>query len=146
MENRNFLKRYKLYQPKAMLERDESEVLDHNIQAVFDQAIQAFHAILNQTSSTLNILTLYFTSFRPLSIHEILPTLPSLHELHLFCCCIVKTIHVYDDSSATTLFPRLRLLLLSGDRSHRSLSPSIATIAPNLTHFRFTRLKDVHDL
>ena len=125
---------------------DESEVLDENIQAVFDQAIQALHAILNETSSTLNILTLYFTSFKPLPIHDILPPLPFLDELHLFRCCIVETPVLYDDLLLSTLFPRLRLLLISGDRHNRYLSPSIATIAPNLTYFRFTQVKFVHNL
>ena len=118
---------------------DNSNILDDNIQAVFDQTIQALHAILNETSSTLNILTLYWTSFRPLPIHHILPPLPFLDELHLFRCCIVAE-DVYDDGSTTTLFPRLRLLFISGDRYNRSLSRSIATIAPNLTHLRFTRI------
>ena len=118
---------------------DNSDILDDNIQAVFDQAIQALHVILNETSSTLNILTLYWTSFRPLPIHYILPPLPFLDELHLFRCCIVAE-DVYDDGSTTALFPRLRLLFISGDQYNRSLSRSIATIAPNLTHFRFTRI------
>ena len=131
--------------PEGNTREDESEVLDDNIQAVFDQAIQALHAILNETSSTLNILTLYFTSFKPLPIHDILPLLPFLDELHLFRCCIAQTppvLHEY--LSVTALFPRLRLLFISGnpfkDR-YSILSPSIATIAPNLTHLRFTRVK-----
>ena len=110
---------------------------------------RALHAILNETSSILNILTLYFTSFKPLPIHDILPPLLFLDELHLFRCCIVETLVPYDDSSSssvTPLFPRLRLLLMSGGRNNRFISPGIAKIAPNLTHFRFTRVKYEHDL
>ena len=107
---------------------------------------RALHAILNETSSTLNILTLYFTSFKPLPIHDILPPLPFLDELHLFRCCIAETPPVlHDDLSVTTPFPRLRLLFISGDPfkdRYPILSPSIAnTIAPNLTHLQFTRVK-----
>jgi hypothetical protein len=120
---------------------DESDVLDSSIQAVFDKAIQALHAILNETSSTLNILTLYWTSFKPLPIHKILPPLPFLDELHLFRCSIVEVTN-YDDSSTTVLFPRLRLFFMSGDRHHRTLSCNKSIITPNITHFRFTRVKD----
>ena len=124
----------------------ESVILDDNIQVVFDQAIEALHAILNNTSSTMKILTLYWTSFRPLPVHDILPPLPFLDELHLFRCSVLGSVSVADNLSTTTLFPRLRLLFMSGDRSHRNLSTSVAIIAPNLTHFRFTRIAYQHDL
>ena len=119
---------------------DHSDVLDEKIQAVFDQAIQALHTILNETSPTLRILTLYFTSFKPLPIHDILPPLPFLEELHLFRCFIDSGAPVNDYSSTTTLFPRLSLLFISGDQNRQAPSSSIAKIAPNLTLLRYTRL------
>jgi hypothetical protein len=128
---------------------DESVILDDNIQVIFDQAIQALHAILNNTSSTLKILTLYWTSFRPLPVHDLLPPLPFLDELHLYRCFILSESlsgPLADDLSITTLFPRLRLLFMSGDPCHRRLSTSLAIIAPNLTHFRFTRVTYQTDL
>ena len=124
--------------------KTREDKLDYDIQAVFDEAIRALHAILNETSSTLKILTLYWTSFKPLPIHKILPPLPFLDELHLFLCSIVEATD--DHPSTTVLFLRLRLFFKSGDRHHRSLSCNIAVIAPNLTHFRFTRATYQHEL
>ena len=122
---------------------DRSEVLDYEIQAVFDKATNALHAILKETSSTLNILTLYWTSFRPLQIPAILSglVLPFLDELHLYRCSVLRDRRLHIDSSTTPLLPRLRLLVVSGDGYSEPLEPDIATIAPNLTHLRFTPAK-----
>ena len=120
---------------------DHSEDLDYEIQAVFDKATHALHAILKETSLTLNILTLYWTSFRPLQIPTILSgqVLPFLDELHLYCCSAVGGRHIHNiDSSTTPLLPRLRFLIVSGDGYSGPLEHEIAIIAPNLTHLRFT--------
>ena len=114
---------------------------DAKIQAVFDKALQALHAILNETCSTLNILTVYWTSFRPLQIHDILPPLPLLDELHLFRCSVTDLDELGSLNPSTALFPRLRLFFMSCDK-HSSGRPlvdhCVATVAPNLTHFRCT--------
>ena len=120
---------------------DHSEDLDYEIQAVFDKATHALHAILKETSLTLNILTLYWTSFRPLQIPTILSgqVLPFLDELHLYRCSVVGD-DVYKKiyPSTTPLLPRLRFLIVSGDGYSGPLEREIAIIAPNLTHLRFT--------
>ena len=124
--------------PEDNTRDSQSEALDHKIQAVFDKATHALHAILNETSSTLNILSLYWTSFRPLQIHAILSrvTLSSLDELHLYRCSVVGG-PVQADPPTTTLLPRLRLLVMSGDCNSEPLERDIAAmIAPNLTHLR----------
>jgi hypothetical protein len=117
---------------------DHSE--DYKIQAVFDEATHALHAILNETSSTLNILTLYCTSFRPLQIHAILSgvVLPFLEEFHLYRCSILAQ-PMLDDLSTTALLPRLRFLVVSGDNLNNPEDLDIAIIAPNLTHLRFNK-------
>jgi hypothetical protein len=129
--------------PEGSTRDDHSEEQDYKIQAVFDKAAHALHTILNETSSTLNILTLYWTSFRPIQIRAILSglVLPFLDELHLFRCCnsygiLGEPIHV--DPSTTALLPRLRLLVASSDWKCNPLDRDISVIAPNLTHLRFT--------
>ena len=124
---------------------DHFEVLDYKIQAVFDKASHALHAILNETSSTLNILTLYWTSFKPLQIHAIFSplVLPFLDELHLYRCSVIEG-PVHGDLSTTALLPRLRSLVLSCDWNNDSLDHDIAIIAPNLTHLRFSLGKFYH--
>jgi hypothetical protein len=52
------------------------DLRDADIQAFFDNVLQALHAVLNEISSTLQILAVYWTSFQPLQIHELLPPLP----------------------------------------------------------------------
>ena len=111
------------------------------IQAVFDKALQALHAILNETCSTLNILTVYWTSFRPLQIHDILPPLPLLDELHLFRCSVTDLDELGSLNPPTALFPRLRLFFMSCDKHSNGrplLDHCVAIVAPNLTHFRCT--------
>jgi hypothetical protein len=113
---------------------------DHKIQAVFDEATHALHAILNETSSTLNILMLYCTSFRPLRIHAILSgvVLPFLEEFHIHRCSILAQ-PMLDDLSTTALLPRLRFLVVSGDDLNNPEDLDIAIIAPTtvLPRIRF---------
>ena len=116
---------------------------DLKIQAFFDKATYAMHAILNEASSTLNILTLYWTSFRPLQIRAILSgvVLPFLDELHLYRCSVADSpIHL--DPSNTALLPRLRYLFVAGDWKNKRLDSDTIIIAPNLTHLRFTLFDD----
>ena len=117
--------------------RDDT-LRDAEIQMFFDNVLQAFHAILNETSSTLQILSVYWTSFKPLRIHELLPPLPCLEELHINQFSSLGDI--CEDPPVTVLFPRL-LFLYTSDGTPRKLSflaDEIARIAPNLTHLRFT--------
>ena len=102
--------------PEGNTRNDNSGSEDDKIQAVFDKAAHALHTILNETSSTLNILTLHWTSYRPLQIHTILAglVLPFLDEFYLYRCSIVEqSIHV--DPPTTALLPRLRRLVVCGD-------------------------------
>ena len=112
---------------------------DYKIQAVFDKATHAFHAILNETSSTLDILTLYWTSFTPLRIHVILSGLvfSFLDELHLYRCSVVGG-PILVGLSTTTLLPQLRLLVVSSYWKSEPLEHDIAIIAQNLTHLRLS--------
>ena len=128
--------------PEGNTRDDLSSSEDDKIQAVFDKAADALHTILNETSSTLHILTLYWTSFRPLQIHTILSgvVLPFLDELHLYRCSILEhSIHV--DPSTTALLPRLRFLIVSGDCKSDPLDRDASIIAPNLSHLRFKLYK-----
>ena len=44
---------------------------DANIQAFFDNVLQAFQAVLNKISATFQLLAVYWTSFKPLQIHKL---------------------------------------------------------------------------
>ena len=111
---------------------------DAEIQAFFDNILQAFHDILNETSSTLTILAVYWTSWKPLRMHELLPPLPCLEELHIGQ--IPSLGDIYEEPPAAVLFPRLLFLYTSYGNTGRlsSFALEIARIAPNLTHLRFT--------
>ena len=111
---------------------------DAEIQAFFDNVLQAFHAILNEISSTLQILAVYWTSFQPLQIHELLPPLPCLVELHINRSSILKR-DIYEEPPTTVPFPRLSLLYISGDNPRKlSFSDELARIAPYLAFLRFS--------
>jgi hypothetical protein len=117
--------------------RDDT-LRDAEIQMFFENILQAFHAILNETSSTLQILSVYWTSFKPLRMHELLPSLPCLEELRMNQFSILGDI--CEELPITVLFPRL-LFLYTSDGNRRKLSflaDELARIAPNLTHLRFT--------
>jgi len=111
---------------------------DADIQAFFDNVLQAFHAILNEISSTLELLAVYWTSFKPLQIHELLPPLPHLVELHINRYSILKR-DIYEEPPTTVIFPQLSSLYISGDNPRKlSFSDELARIAPNLCYLRFS--------
>ena len=117
--------------------RDDN-LRDADIQAFFDNILQAFHAILNEISSTLQLLAVYWTSFRPLQMHELLPPLPCLEELHINRSSILKR-DIYEEPPTTVLFPELISLYISGDNPRKlSFSDELARVAPNLISFRFS--------
>ena len=112
---------------------------DAEIQAFFDNILQAFHAVLNEMSSTLQLLAVYWTSFKPLQVHQLLPPLPRLVELHINRSSILKGYYNYENPPTTTLFPELSSLYISGDNPRRlSFSDDLARIAPNLAYLRFS--------
>ena len=115
---------------------------DAEIQAFFDNVLQAFHDILNETSSTLTILAVYWTSFKPLCIHELLPPLPCLEELHI--SRFPSLGDIYEEPPATVLFPRLLFLYTSHGEIQKLylFASEIARIAPNLTHLRCTSRRE----
>ena len=110
---------------------------DAEIQAFFDNVLQAFHAVLNEISSTLQLLAVYWTSFKPLQIHELLPPLPCLVELHINRSFICHEYN-YENPPTTTLFPGLLSLYISGHiLAGLTFGDELARIAPNLA-FRFS--------
>jgi hypothetical protein len=125
--------------------RDDN-LRDADIQAFFDKVLQAFHAILNEIPSTLQLLALYWHSFKPLQMHEILPALPCLLELHINRSSIISinsTIerHIYEEPPTTVLFPQLKSLYISGDNPRKlSFSDELARAAPNLASLRFSMI------
>ena len=117
--------------------RDDS-LRDADIQAFFDNVLQAFHTVLNEISSTLQLLAVYWTSFKPLQIHKLLPPLPSLVELHINRSSILKRV-IYEEPPTTVLFPQLLSLYISGENPRKlSFSDELARIAPNLASLRFS--------
>lgn len=95
--------------------------------------------ILNETSSTLTLSTVYWTSFKPLQIHELLPPLPHLEELHIYHSSSFVERHFYEEPPTAILFPQPLYLYISlaGDNPRKlSFSDELAKVAPNLTIFR----------
>ena len=112
---------------------------DAEIHAVFDNALQAFHAVLNEISSTLQLLAVYWTSCMPLQIQQLLPPLPCLVELHINRSSTgIHNEYIYENPPTTTLFPNLLFLYISGDNPRKlSFNDELAKIAPNLAFLRF---------
>ena len=116
--------------------RDDN-LRDAELQAFFDDVLQAFHAILNEISSTLQLLAVYWNSFNALQMHEILPALPCLKELHINRSSIIRR-YIYEEPPTTVLFPQLKSLYISGENPRKlSFSQELARVAPNLASLRF---------
>ena len=116
--------------------RDDN-LRDAELQAFFDKVLQAFHAILNEISSTLQLLAVYWNSFNALQMHEILPALPCLKELHINRSSIIRR-YIYEEPPTTVLFPQLNSLYISGENPRKlSFSQELARVAPNLASLRF---------
>ena len=117
--------------------RDDN-LRDADIRAFFDKVLQAFHAILNEISPTLQLLAVYWNSFEPLQVHELLPALPCLVELHLNRSSTVER-NIYEEPPTTVLFPKLKSLYLSGDNPRKLFfSNELARVAPKLASLRFS--------
>jgi len=109
---------------------------DAELQAFFNNILQAFRAILNETSSTLTILAVHWTSFTSMQMQELLPPLPRLEELHINCSFTASptTLTIlHQDPPTTVFFPRLQFLYILGLNQH-----NVANIAPELTHIRLS--------
>ena len=116
----------------------DDDLRDGDMQAFFDKVLQAFHAVLNEISSTLQLLAVYWTSFKPLQIHKLLPKLPCLVELHINRSSIIKR-DIYEEPPTTVLFPQLDSMYISGDNPRKlSFSDELARVAPNLANLRFS--------
>jgi hypothetical protein len=116
--------------------RDDN-LWDAELQAFFDTVLHAFHAILHEISSTLQLLAVYWDSFKPLQMHKILPALPCLNELHINRSSII-TSDIYEEPP-TVLFPQLKSLYVSGDNPRKlSFSDELARVSPNLASLRFS--------
>ena len=97
---------------------------DADIQAFFNNVLQAFHTVLNEISSTLK-----------LQLHELFPPLPCLVKLHMNRSCVLMR-GVYKKPT-TILFPQLSSLYIPGDKPRRlSFSDELAIISPNLASLR----------
>jgi len=71
-------------------------------------------------------------------MHELLPALPCLVELHINRSSIIRR-DIYDEPPTTVLFPRLKSLYLSGENPRKlSFSEELARVAPNLAFLRFS--------
>ena len=117
--------------------RDDN-LRDADIQAFFDNVLQAFHAVLNEISSTLQYLAVCWDSFKPLQIHELLPALPCLVELHINRSSNFER-DIFEEPPTTVLFPQLKYLYISGDNPRKlSFSGELARVAPNLSFLRFS--------
>ena len=72
-----------------------------------------FLSVILWCSATLRILTLYWTSFRPLQVHVILlgMVFPFLDELHLYRCSVIErpVSYMHVDPSTTALPPSVAL-------------------------------------
>ena len=116
--------------------RDDN-LQDADIQAFFDKVLQAFH-VLNEICSTLQVLAVNWNSFEPLQMHEILPVLPCLIQLHINRSSVI-TREFHEEPPATVLFPRLKFLYISGDNPRKlSFGKEVARVAPNLAFLRFS--------
>ncbi|KIM39546.1 hypothetical protein M413DRAFT_447026 [Hebeloma cylindrosporum] len=115
---------------------------DEEIQAADVVILEAFRDILREAASSLLLLSVNWTSFRPLLLEELLPPLPNLVELHL-CRAFTSQdeIDPETEDSAPTLFSRLRRLHIYGylDQRPDSLGRSLGRIAPTLTHIRMPK-------
>ena len=115
----------------------DDNLLDADIQAFFNKVLQAFHAVLNEISSTLQVLAVYWNSLEPLQMHEILPVLPCLIERINRSSIIERDI--YEEPLATVLIPRLKFLYISGDNPRNlSFGKKVTRVAPNLAFLRFS--------
>lgn len=113
--------------------------LDEDIQTADVFILEALHDILREASSSLLILSVNWTSFRPLLLEELLFPLPNLVELHL-CRNFTSQDEINPETEDTTptLFPRLERLHIFGyaDQRPDSFGQSLGRIAPSLTHIR----------
>ena len=117
--------------------RDDN-LRDAELEAFFDKVLQAFHTILNEISPTLQLLAVYWNSFKPLQMHEILPALPCLKELHINRSSIIWD-DTYEEPPTTVLFPQLKSLYISGNNPRKqSFRDELARVAPKLASIRFS--------
>ena len=117
--------------------RDDN-LRDAELEAFFDKVLQAFHTILNEISPTLQLLAVYWNSFKPLQMHEILPALPCLKELHINRSSIIWD-DTYEEPPTTVLFPQLKSLYISGNNPRKqSFRDELVRVAPKLASIRFS--------
>ena len=118
---------------------------DEDIHNADKVVLEAFRDILREASSSLLILSVNWSSYRPLLIEALLLPLPNLVELHLR-----RTFTSEGDISVPrtedavpTLFPRLRRLHIFGylDNRRDSFGQSLGRIAPSLTHIRMPHVR-----
>ena len=84
------------------------------------------------------LLAVYWTSFKPLQMHQLLPPLPCLVELHINRSSILKT-KFCEDPPTTAIFPKLLSLYISGDNPRKlSFGDELARLAPNLAYLLFS--------
>ncbi|KAG2008449.1 hypothetical protein CC2G_013881 [Coprinopsis cinerea AmutBmut pab1-1] len=108
----------------------------------------ALHSILSANASTLEILSIRWTSFHPRLMDQLFPQLPVLKEL-----CLLRSfsadeaIEPASNDPMPPLFPSLRRFHIGGYVEQRSLSfsQSLATLTPNLEYLRIPHYFFLHD-
>jgi hypothetical protein len=99
---------------------------------------EAFRDILNQVSSSLLVLSVYWNSRSPVPLGEVLVTLPRLEELHINRRFVDPPPHLYtQETRPQPMFANLRRLHFAGQYLGEEPLPFndfLAQIAPQLTH------------
>ena len=133
--------------PQGSNDNDDSYLhfwddFDEDMHRAEEVVLEAFRDILREASSSLLILSVKWTSLRPLLIEALLLPLPNLFELHL-CRDFTSQDRTNPETedAAPTLFPRLRRLHILGYIDYRrdSFIQRLVRIAPSLTHIRIPK-------
>ncbi|RXW21794.1 hypothetical protein EST38_g4070 [Candolleomyces aberdarensis] len=129
-------------QDASMSDSDEESVPEEVQAKADEQAIQDLQRLLTLVSPTLTILSVFWRSFEPMLIEEILPPLPHLQELCLFRTVMANTeeLEPSTDEKVPTLLPSLTRLHLGGLREDRPMTfgQFIFDVSPSLRELRLS--------
>ncbi|KAJ2917066.1 hypothetical protein MD484_g3334, partial [Candolleomyces efflorescens] len=125
---------------ESMSDSDEEPVPEEDQAKADDQAIQDLQRLLTLVSPTLTILTLFWRSFEPMLVEEILVPLPHLRELCLFRTVMANTeeLEPSTEEKVPTLLPSLIRLHLGGLREDRPMTfgQFLLDLSPSLRELR----------
>jgi hypothetical protein len=124
----------------SMSDSDEEPVPEEDQSRADEQAIQDIQRLLTLVSPTLTILSLFWRSFEPMLIEEMLPPLPHLQELCLFRTVMANTeeLEPSTEEKVPTLLPSLIRLHLGGLREDRPMTfgQFLLNLSPSLRELR----------